>query len=115
MKQHFSFEKGKIIFDGHFYFLTITESGVIYETVYLSELPTTNLFFLVPVYRHQKGRVVMDLLGGPLFVAESDNEINEQYYNRFIKQINGLSTLKNSEWMTALPGFVTNGLQHSDE
>jgi len=108
-------KKGKIIFNGQFYFLTVTETEVFYETVYQSELATTNLFFLVSVYRHQKGRVVMDLLEGSLFVADSDNEINEQYYKRFQKDLNDLQVFKNSEWMTALPGFVTNGLHHSDE
>lgn len=108
-------EKGKIIFNGHFYFLTITEKGVFYETVYLADLPTTNLFFVVPVYRHQKGKVVMDLLGGPLFITDSDNEINESYYHRFIEQLNQLQVLKNSEWIASLPGCVTNGLPHSDE
>lgn len=108
-------QTGKIIFGDQIYFLKIKGRRVEYETVYPAGLAYANVFFIVPAYRLQRGYVIADLLNGPTFVVESDEETNEVFFRAFHQKLKDISLLPESEWINYLPNAVSENPSILDE
>jgi hypothetical protein len=106
---------GKIIFSDQAYFLKIKGRRVEYETVYSAGLGYANVFFIVPAYRLQRGHVIADLLNGPTFVVESDEETNEVFFRAFHQKLKDISLVPESEWINYLPHAVSENSSTVDE
>jgi len=106
---------GKIILNDQTYFLKIKGRRVEYETVYPAGLAYTNVFFIVPAYRLQRGHIIADLLNGPTFVVESDEETNEAFFKAFQQKLKNISFMHESEWISYLPNAVSENSSMVDE
>jgi len=71
--------------------------------------------FIVPAYRLQRGYVIADLLNGPTFVVESDEETNEVFFRAFHQKLKDISLLPESEWINYLPNAVSENPSILDE